>query len=153
MKDEKFILLTFTFLLFLIPGCEKGIKRSRMDVLFITVDTLRADHLGTYGYSFVETPNIDRLAEEGALWIPWWDDSANTSEDLSGSTLVLVTLLNHPGGDDWDNSWPGYPISTACGNAGDGMDFYKGKGIFREIKGDDDREKVFGNILSILNKT
>ncbi|MFH1999928.1 MAG: sulfatase-like hydrolase/transferase, partial [Planctomycetota bacterium] len=35
------------------------------NVLLITVDTLRADHLGAYGYEKIDTPNIDRLAAEG----------------------------------------------------------------------------------------
>ena len=35
-------------------------------VVLITVDTLRADHVGAYGGP-VATPNIDRLAREGAL--------------------------------------------------------------------------------------
>lgn len=34
-------------------------------VLLITLDTVRADHLGCYGYSRIETPTIDRLAAEG----------------------------------------------------------------------------------------
>ena len=37
-------------------------------VLLITVDTLRADHVGAYGHVRAETPNIDRLAEEGVLF-------------------------------------------------------------------------------------
>ena len=32
----------------------------------MTIDTLRADRLGVYGATNVETPNIDRLAREGA---------------------------------------------------------------------------------------
>jgi arylsulfatase A-like enzyme/Flp pilus assembly protein TadD len=32
------------------------------NVIFITVDTLRADHLGCYGYAAIQTPNIDQLA-------------------------------------------------------------------------------------------
>jgi arylsulfatase A-like enzyme/Flp pilus assembly protein TadD len=39
--------------------------RARPNVVLITVDTLRADHLGCYGNSQVLTPNIDRLATEG----------------------------------------------------------------------------------------
>ena len=35
------------------------------NVLLITIDTLRADRLGAYGYDGAETPNIDRLAAEG----------------------------------------------------------------------------------------
>lgn len=34
------------------------------NVVVITVDTLRADHLGCYGYQQIRTPNIDALAAE-----------------------------------------------------------------------------------------
>jgi arylsulfatase A-like enzyme len=36
----------------------------RLNVLLITIDALRADHLGAYGYSRPTSPNIDRLARE-----------------------------------------------------------------------------------------
>jgi arylsulfatase A-like enzyme/Flp pilus assembly protein TadD len=36
------------------------------DVILITIDTLRADHLHCYGDSQIETPNIDALARESA---------------------------------------------------------------------------------------
>ena len=35
------------------------------NVLLISVDSLRADHLGCYGYPRPTSPNIDRLAAEG----------------------------------------------------------------------------------------
>ena len=38
------------------------------NVLLIVVDTLRADHLGAYGYSRPTSPNIDRLAEQGVVF-------------------------------------------------------------------------------------
>ena len=38
------------------------------NVVLITVDTLRADHLGCYGDSNVETPVIDSLAREGVMF-------------------------------------------------------------------------------------
>jgi len=34
-------------------------------VVLITIDTVRADHLGCYGYRRIETPSIDQLASEG----------------------------------------------------------------------------------------
>ena len=37
----------------------------RFNVLLITVDTLRADHLGAYGYERIRTPNIDRISSKG----------------------------------------------------------------------------------------
>jgi arylsulfatase A-like enzyme/Tfp pilus assembly protein PilF len=38
----------------------------RVNVILIVVDTLRADHLGCYGYRHVQTPHIDALASGGA---------------------------------------------------------------------------------------
>src|SRR5713226_7255 len=35
------------------------------NVVVITIDTLRADHLGCYGYKQIRTPNIDALAADG----------------------------------------------------------------------------------------
>ena len=40
----------------------------RPDVLLITVDTVRADRLGFAGHAAARTPNIDRLAREGAVF-------------------------------------------------------------------------------------
>jgi len=37
------------------------------NVLVLTLDTTRADHLGAYGFTLARTPNIDRLASEGVL--------------------------------------------------------------------------------------
>jgi arylsulfatase A-like enzyme/Tfp pilus assembly protein PilF len=39
--------------------------RRRDNVLLITLDTTRADHLGCYGWSRARTPHFDRLAAEG----------------------------------------------------------------------------------------
>lgn len=41
---------------------------SAPNVLLITVDTLRADHLGCYGYPKNTSPSIDALAREGTLF-------------------------------------------------------------------------------------
>lgn len=39
------------------------------NVLLISLDTTRADHLGCYGHPTVKTPNIDRLAREGVAFL------------------------------------------------------------------------------------
>ena len=41
---------------------------SRPHIVLISVDTLRPDHLGSYGYERPTSPSIDRLASEGALF-------------------------------------------------------------------------------------
>lgn len=39
-----------------------------MNVLIIAIDTLRADHLGCYGYRRNTSPHLDRLAHEGVVF-------------------------------------------------------------------------------------
>ncbi|MEM7581923.1 MAG: sulfatase [Acidobacteriota bacterium] len=48
----------------LLSGC----ARERPNVVLITVDTLRADRLGSYGADS-QTPEMDRLASEGAVFL------------------------------------------------------------------------------------
>lgn len=43
-------------------------SRAPESFLLITIDTLRADHVGAYGYSRKITPALDRLAEEGVVF-------------------------------------------------------------------------------------
>lgn len=49
-----------------------------LSVVFITVDTLRADHLGCYGYSRPTSPVLDGLAAEGALFVNGWAHAPST---------------------------------------------------------------------------
>ncbi len=39
-----------------------------MNVVLITLDTLRADHVGAYGATMVDTPHLDRLASQGVVF-------------------------------------------------------------------------------------
>ncbi len=43
----------------------KKVRREQPNVLLITVDTLRQDHLGCYGYGPAKTPNLDAFFKEG----------------------------------------------------------------------------------------
>ena len=51
-------------------SCKSGSapSPSRLNLLLVTIDTLRADRLGCYGYSQIETPNLDRIARQGVLF-------------------------------------------------------------------------------------
>src|SRR5580765_1609976 len=40
-------------------------RERRLNVLLITIDTLRPDHLGSYGYAAAQTPALDALAARG----------------------------------------------------------------------------------------
>ncbi len=52
--------------LILVSGCDRRPEPPRHLVL-VTIDTLRADRLGCYGAKDVSTPNLDRIAQEGAM--------------------------------------------------------------------------------------
>ena len=47
---------------------EVGRIPGRPDIVLVTVDTLRADHLGCYGYFRDTSPTLDALSEEGVLF-------------------------------------------------------------------------------------
>jgi arylsulfatase A-like enzyme len=47
------------------PAVRSAAGTGGPNVLHISIDTLRADHLGCYGYEPARTPTLDRLAAEG----------------------------------------------------------------------------------------
>jgi arylsulfatase A-like enzyme len=64
------------------PGCGED-PEARPNVLLITVDTLRPDRLGAYGYDRIRTPHIDHLAAEGALFENVVTDTPWTTPSMS----------------------------------------------------------------------
>lgn len=44
------------------------VHKNRPNVLLITIDTVRADHVGCYGYSNIQTPTLDSLAHDGIVF-------------------------------------------------------------------------------------
>ncbi len=68
LRRKSLLLLVAAAVVFLAPsGCSRSGVR-RLNIVLITVDTLRADRLGCYGSDLALTPNIDRLAREGILF-------------------------------------------------------------------------------------
>jgi len=47
-----------------LPSSARRSVQTKPNIIFIMLDTLRADHLGCYGYDLPTTPNIDRFARE-----------------------------------------------------------------------------------------
>ena len=83
---------------FLAIACSKPAPRvpaARPNLLLVTIDTVRADHLGAYGYAAAETPNLDRLAREGVRF-----DQASSAVPLtlpSHATILSGLLPPHHG--------------------------------------------------------
>lgn len=57
-----------------LPAAKPGLP----NVLIIVLDTLRADHVSAYGYPRATTPNLDRIAAEGALFERAFSPSTNS---------------------------------------------------------------------------
>ena len=74
-------------------GQASGQKPSRRtslpDVFLITIDTLRADHVGCYGYKQVETPALDALAADGVSFTQAFTHSPITNT----SHITIMTGL------------------------------------------------------------
>jgi choline-sulfatase len=66
--------------------------RSRRNILLITVDTLRADRVGAYGYKLAQTPTLDRLAAEGVRF-----GDATAHAPLTFPSHVAILTGRYPG--------------------------------------------------------
>lgn len=59
----------------LVAGCNRATPPAKPNVLLISIDTLRADRVGAYGYRLDTTPTIDALAARGVRFadttVPW----------------------------------------------------------------------------------
>jgi len=49
-------------------ACSDGARARGPSILLVTLDTTRADHLGSYGYRFGATPFLDQLGEQGVVF-------------------------------------------------------------------------------------
>ncbi len=91
MKHRHVIAIIIAFLLF--QGCQREIGVPK-HVFFIVIDSLRADHLGCYGYKVPTSPTIDRLAKEGIVFKNAYSTASNTLESVF-SFFLGTTSLTH----------------------------------------------------------
>lgn len=75
--------------------------KDRPPVLLVTVDTIRADRLGCYGYDRGTTPVIDRLAREGLLF----REAVTTVPLTTPSHATILTGLHPRSHAVLGNSW------------------------------------------------
>lgn len=81
-------------------------KSNGSNVLFISIDALRADHLSCYGYPRNTTSNIDKLAKEGVLFT-----QAIAQGNWTGTSVasIITSTYGHIHGViDW-----GYSLNTS----------------------------------------
>jgi arylsulfatase A-like enzyme/Flp pilus assembly protein TadD len=114
----------------------QGPAPARPNLLLVTIDTLRADRVGAYGYKLGATPVMDRLAREGVrladavVHVPQTRPSHasfftgrlpyehglrdNASAALPRSTATLASVLRGQGYDT-GGFIAAYPVSRASG--------------------------------------
>ncbi len=88
------------------------------NVILVSIDSLRADHLGSYGYTANTSPTIDRLASKGVLFERAY---STTSWTLPAHAALLTGLDNQAHGviDDGIGMAPGIEtLAQAAQNAG-----------------------------------
>ena len=70
-----------------------------MKVILFVIDTLRADHLGCYGYGKETSPNIDRLADEGVLFENAYPSDVPTQPSFTsmftGQRGIMTGVVSH----------------------------------------------------------
>ena len=65
---------------------------TRPNILLVTVDTFRPDHMGYYGYPLDTSPHLDTLASEGAFFTQAFSSSGWTTPGL----ISILTSLYAP---------------------------------------------------------
>jgi arylsulfatase A-like enzyme len=84
------------FMLLSMPAviCSASPKGGTCNVVLITIDTLRADHLSCYGYARKTTPVIDAIAEGGIVCSNVFAPSSWTAPSMA-SLFTSVYPINH----------------------------------------------------------
>ena len=79
----------------------------KYNVILITIDSLRADHLNTYGYKYVTSPNLTEFAKDGVIFskafslgshiMTAFPSILSFNEILSNKTIFLSQVLQAHG--------------------------------------------------------
>ncbi len=132
------------------------------NILLVTIDTLRADHVGCYGYKRATTPAIDRIAAQGTVFTrafsntPWTTpshfcfmtgalvsrhgsrDNLHNRTGVQGRVPVMISEVLRQAGYETAAFVSGYPLLRRSGLAA-GFDFYD----------DDMQDKLFGGTWKV----
>jgi hypothetical protein len=103
----------------------RALRANGRDLLVVTIDALRADHVGAYGYARKTTPAIDALAAEGVVFEHAYTPTPHTSYAITslmtGKYMRPILLLEAAAGGGArrpDETWAGllraYGFRTAA---------------------------------------
>src|SRR5688500_2773062 len=86
---KNFFLIAIPLFFILQGSCS---SREHFNVLLISIDTLRADHLSAYGYSRKTSPAMDQVASEGVLFS---QAMAQRGSTWTSVTSILTSMYPH----------------------------------------------------------
>ena len=72
-----------------VPAEKEKTNKPRINIILISLDTLRADHLKCYGYEKETSPNMDRLGTEGVIFT---NAFSSTNWTLPAHISLLTSL-------------------------------------------------------------
>jgi len=81
-------------LLPLVFGFEGTAKEQELNVLLITIDTLRTDRVSCYSSQHIQTPNMDRLAKKGVVFTRAFSLNPTTLPSHTNMLLGLTPLYH-----------------------------------------------------------
>jgi arylsulfatase A-like enzyme len=81
----------------LAPGCDRGARSAPPSLVLVSIDTLRPDHLGAYGYPRATSPGLDALAADGVVFEHAYTPSSWT---LPGHASMLTGVSPYRHGAD-----------------------------------------------------
>jgi hypothetical protein len=101
------------------PSSGQTFSLQNRDLLLITIDALRADHVSAYGYGRKTTPNLDRLAQTGVRFERAYAPTAHTSYSVTSlmtGKYMRPLLLQGAGldSDTWATLLQRYGVRTAA---------------------------------------
>jgi iduronate 2-sulfatase len=101
MYALRFVVVLVLLVVLLVGGCGSDvvIEKGRPNILFIPIDDLRPE-LGCYGSDVIQTPNIDKLAEQGVVFTRAYCQQAVCNP----SRASLLTGLRPDSIEVWDLS-------------------------------------------------
>lgn len=89
-KEKKFKMIHYSFWYNPIIYQSSDDKRKSNNVILISLDTLRAEHLGCYGYKKETSPNLDKFVDDSVIFLNCFSTAPSTLR----AHMSLMTALN-----------------------------------------------------------
>ncbi|MBI5376040.1 MAG: sulfatase [Candidatus Schekmanbacteria bacterium] len=97
-KSRKCLPVYMAFVLLLLPclGCmRKPVeKNTNLNIILITIDAARADHIGAYGYRRETSPNVDRIAKNGVLFENCYSHASWTLPSMISMFTSILPVIH-----------------------------------------------------------